>query len=55
MRSVLPQRLPRPTAGVTADRIAYALDRWPDRFTDDEKTAAGVVIARLNKIAEDTQ
>jgi hypothetical protein len=38
---------------VTADRIAYALERWPERFTDEEKTNARALIARLNKIAED--
>lgn len=47
------KRLPRPSAGVTADRLADALTRWPSRFTPAEKESAGVLIARLNEIAED--
>lgn len=47
------KRLPRPSAGVTADRLADALTRWPDRFTEADKTAAATLIARLNQIAED--
>lgn len=47
------KRLPRPSAAVTADRITHALGRWPDRFTQAEKDYAGVLIARLNEIAED--
>lgn len=49
------KRLPRHSAGVTADRVEYALARWGDQFTEDEKTSAAVVMARLNQIAEDTR
>jgi hypothetical protein len=49
------KRLPRPTAGVTADRLAYALDRWPEQFTQEETTYARALIARLNQIAEDNK
>lgn len=49
------KRLPRPSAGVTADRVAHALDRWPDRFSDEEKTNALALIARLNEIAGDNR
>lgn len=47
------KRLPRPTAGVTADRLVYALTRWPHRFTREEREHAEALIARLNEIAKD--
>jgi hypothetical protein len=53
LASAQTKRLPRPSAGVTADRIAHAIERWPDRFTQAERDYAGVLIARLNEIAED--
>lgn len=49
------KRLPRSSAGVTADRLAHALERWQGRFTDEEKTNARALIARLNEIAEDNK
>lgn len=52
MPGVQVKRLPRHSAGVTADRLEHALGRWPDRFTQAEKDYAGVLIARLNEIAE---
>jgi hypothetical protein len=46
------KRLPRHSAGVTADRVEDALARWGDQFTEAEKDSAAVVMARLNQIAE---
>lgn len=47
------KRLPRPSAGVTADRLIDALLRWPHRFTREEREHAETLITRLNEIAED--
>jgi hypothetical protein len=50
------QRAPRRhPAEVTADRLGDALDRWPDAFDGAERDAIGLIIHRLQQIAEGTR
>ena len=42
----------RHPAEVTADRLADALDRWPDRFDGEDRDAIGRLRTILQDIAE---
>lgn len=47
------QRHPRHPAEVTADRLGDAVARWNDRFDPDERDMVGLIIHRLQTIAEE--
>jgi len=42
----------RHPAQVTADRLGMAVDKWGDRFESRELDMIGVIIHRLDQIAE---
>jgi hypothetical protein len=46
------QRHPRHPAEVTADRLADAVDKWPDRFDGGDRDAVAQIRHILNDIAE---
>lgn len=39
------------SAEVTADRLRYALDKWPDAWEQQERDYIGMIIHRLECIA----
>jgi hypothetical protein len=45
-------RLRRHPAEVTADRLGDAVTRWADQFTQAEHDYVGLIIHRLEQIAE---
>lgn len=45
----------RHPAEVTSDRLADALDRWPDRFDGGQRDAVAELIGVLEQIAEDAR
>ena len=49
------QRYPRHPAEVTADRLADALDKWPERFDAGDRDAVAQIRHILNDIAEEAE
>lgn len=49
------QKHPRHPAEVTADRLAAALEKWPDRFDGGDRDMASQIIHILTQIAEDAE
>ena len=49
------QRHPRHPAEVTADRLAEAEEKWPDRFDAEARDAVGLIRHILNDIAEEAE
>lgn len=54
-RRTFRQRHPRHPAEVTADRLADAMEKWPDRFNAGDRDAVAQIRHILNNIAEEAE